>query len=76
MCNMSAVRTPWCVPSTVNRRDLQTSTVKEEIRHYGSQYSARLNVHPNDLVVNLMAQPDNRRLRKHRTNVLHTRFLF
>jgi hypothetical protein len=33
------------------------STVKEEIRHCSSQYSARLNVHPNDLVVNLRRNP-------------------
>jgi hypothetical protein len=30
------------VPNTVIRRDLQTPTVKEEIRRYSSQYSARL----------------------------------
>jgi hypothetical protein len=46
---------PWYVPNTVIRTDLQTPTVKEEIRHYSSQYSARLSVHPNDLVVNFMA---------------------
>jgi hypothetical protein len=34
-------------------------TVKEEIRHYSSQYSARLSTHPNDLIVNLIEQPDN-----------------
>jgi hypothetical protein len=40
--------------------------VKIEISHYSSQYSARLSVHPNGPVVNLMAQPDNnRRLRRH-----------
>jgi hypothetical protein len=32
----------WYVPNTVARRDLQTPTVKEEIRRYSSQYSARL----------------------------------
>jgi hypothetical protein len=56
---------PWFVPNTVIRRDLQTPTVKEEIRHYISQYSVRLSVHPNDLVVNLMAQPGNGRFRRH-----------
>jgi hypothetical protein len=56
---------PWYVPNMVIRRDLQTPSVKEEIRHYSSQYSARLSVHPNDLVVNLMAQPDKTRLRRH-----------
>jgi hypothetical protein len=37
-------------------------TVKEEIRRYSSQYSARLSAHPNDLIVNLIELPDNRRL--------------
>jgi hypothetical protein len=32
----------------------------EEIQHYRSQYSARLGAHPNGLVLNLMAQTDNR----------------
>jgi hypothetical protein len=44
------------MPNTVIRRDVQTPTVKEEIRRYSSQYSA----HPNGLVVNLMVQPDNK----------------
>jgi hypothetical protein len=65
---------PWYVLNTVNRRDLQTPTVKGEIRHYSFQYRARLSVHPNDLVVNLMAQPDNRRLRRRLPNDLPTRF--
>jgi hypothetical protein len=30
--------TPWYEPNTVIRRDLQTPTVKEEIRRYSSQY--------------------------------------
>jgi hypothetical protein len=38
---------PWYVP--IIRGDLQTPTVKEEIRRYSSQYSARLSAHPNDL---------------------------
>jgi hypothetical protein len=45
---------PWYVPNTVIRKDLQTSTAKEEIRCYSSQYSVRLSAHPDDLVVNLM----------------------
>jgi hypothetical protein len=53
---------PWFVPNTVIRRNLHTPTVKEEIRRYNSQYSARLSAHPNDLIVNLMELPDNRRL--------------
>jgi hypothetical protein len=68
------VDTPWYVPNAVIRRVLQTPAVKEEIRHYSSQYIVRLSVHPNDLVVNLMAQPDKRRLRRHLPNDLPTRF--
>jgi hypothetical protein len=67
------VDAPWCVPNTVIRRDLQTPTVKEEIRHYSSQYRARLSVDPDDLVVNYMAQP-NRRLRRHLPNYVLTVF--
>jgi hypothetical protein len=36
------VDAPWYVPNTVIWRDIQTPTVKEEIRRYSSQYSARL----------------------------------
>jgi hypothetical protein len=68
------VDTPWYVPNIVIRRDLQTPTIKEEIRNYSSQSSACLSVHPNDLVVNLMAQPDNRRLQRHLPNDLPTKF--
>jgi hypothetical protein len=63
------------VPNTVIRRDLQIPTVKEEIRRYSSQFSARLSAHPNDLIVNLIELPDNRRLRRHLSNDLSTRFL-
>jgi hypothetical protein len=70
------VDTPWYVSNTVIRMDLQTPTVKEEIRHCSSQYSARLSAHPNDLVVNLMEQPhNNRRLRRHLPNDLSTTLL-
>jgi hypothetical protein len=34
------VDAPWYVPNTVIRRDLQSP-----IRHYSSQYSARLSAH-------------------------------
>jgi hypothetical protein len=51
---------PLFVLNMVIRRDLQTPTVKEEIRRYSSQYSVRVSAHPNDLLVNLMEQPDNR----------------
>jgi hypothetical protein len=64
----------WYVPNTVIRRDLQIPTVKEEIHRY-SRYSACLSTHPNDLIVNLIELPDNRRLRRHLPNDLSTRFL-
>jgi hypothetical protein len=50
----------WYVPNMVIRRDLQTPTVKAEICHYSSQYSARLSAQPSDLVVNLTEIPDNK----------------
>jgi hypothetical protein len=43
---------PWFVPNALILRDHQTSTVKEEIRHFCSQYGAHLSTHP----VNLLAQ--------------------
>jgi hypothetical protein len=64
------VDAPWYVPDTVTRRDLRTPTAKAKISHYSSQFSARLGVHSNDPVVNVMAQPDNRRLRRHLPNDL------
>jgi hypothetical protein len=47
---------PFHMPNVIILRDFPTPTVKEEIRHYSSQYSAGLSVHPNDLVVNLMVK--------------------
>jgi hypothetical protein len=69
------VDAPWYVPNTAIQRDLQIPTVKEEIHRYSSQYSAHLSAHPNDLTVNLIELPDNRRLRRHLPNGLPTRFL-
>jgi hypothetical protein len=69
------VDAPWYVPNTVIRRDLQIPTVKEKIRRYRSQYSARLSAHLNDLTVNLIELPDNRRLRRILLNDLPTKFL-
>jgi hypothetical protein len=65
----------WYVPNTVIRRDPHIPTVTVEIRRYGSQYSARLSVHRNGPIVNLMAQPDNNtRLRRHLPNDVRKRF--
>jgi hypothetical protein len=69
------VDVPWYVPNTVIRRDPQTLTVKEEIRRYSSEYSARLSAHPNDLIVNLKELAENRRLQTRLPIELLTRFL-
>jgi hypothetical protein len=66
---------PWYVPNTVISSDLQIPTVKEEIRHYSSRYSAHFRAHPNDLTVNLIELPDNRQLQRHLSNDLPTKFL-
>jgi hypothetical protein len=63
-----------CVLNAFIREDLQTPTVKEEIRHYSSQDNVRLSVHPNDTAVNRTVQSDNWRLRRHMPNDLSTRF--
>jgi hypothetical protein len=69
------VDAPWYVPDTVIQRDLQIPTVAEQISRYSSQYNAGISAHPNDLTVNLIELPDNRRLRRHLPNDLPTRFL-
>jgi hypothetical protein len=58
----------WYVSNTVIQRDLQITTVKEEIQRYSSQYSA-------NLIANLMELPDNMRLRRQLPNELPTKFL-
>jgi hypothetical protein len=50
------VDAPWYMPNMVIWSDLQTPTVKEEIRRYSSQNSA----HPNDPMVNLIELQDNK----------------
>jgi hypothetical protein len=65
----------WYVPNTVTRRDIQRPKIKEEIRHYSSQYSARLSANPNDLIVNLIELPNNRRLQTHLSNGLPTKLI-
>jgi hypothetical protein len=37
---------PWYVPNIVIRREFQTPTFKEEIRHNSSQYSVQLSSEP------------------------------
>jgi hypothetical protein len=45
------------------RRDLQIPSVKEEISHYSSHYSALLTAHPNDILLTLLEQLERKRLR-------------
>jgi hypothetical protein len=66
---------PWYVPNAVLRCDLHIPSVKEEIQCLSSQYSARLNSHPNLLAANLKKQPTSRRLRRLLPTDLPTRFL-
>jgi hypothetical protein len=69
------VDTPWYMPNNHIRRDLQMTSVKEEICRYSYQYSTRLSAHPNDQILTLMELPGNRRLRRHVPNDLPNRFL-
>jgi hypothetical protein len=69
------VDAPWYVLNTHIRRDLQIPSVKEEISHYSSHYSARLTAHPNDILLTLLEQPERKRLRRHLPNDLPTRFM-
>jgi hypothetical protein len=69
------VDAPWYVPNTLIRRDLQIPSVKEEISHYSSHYSARLTAHQNDILLTLLEQPERKRLRRYLPNDLSTRFM-
>jgi hypothetical protein len=66
---------PWYVTNVLLRRDLHIPSVKEEIQRLSSQYSARLNSHPNLLTANLKKQPTNRRLRRTLPTDVPSRFL-
>jgi hypothetical protein len=48
---------PWYVTNALLRRDLHIPSVKEEIQGLSSQYSARLNSHPNLLTAIPKKQP-------------------
>jgi hypothetical protein len=56
------VDAPWYVPNTLIRRDLQIPPVKEAISHYSSHYSARLNAHPNGILLTLLEPSERWRL--------------
>jgi hypothetical protein len=65
----------WYVTNALLRRDLHIPSVKEEIQRLSSQYSARLDSHPNLLRADLKKQPTNRRLRRILQTDPPTRFL-
>jgi hypothetical protein len=69
------VDAPWYVPNILIQRDLQIPSVKEEISHYSSHYSARLDAHSNDILLTLVEPPERKRLRRHLPNDLKTRFM-
>jgi hypothetical protein len=66
---------PWYATNALLRRDLHIPSVMEEIQRLGSQYSARLDSHPNLLTATLKKQPTNRRLHRTLPTDLPTRFL-
>jgi hypothetical protein len=65
----------WYVPNNHISRDLQMTSVKEEICRSSKQYCTRLTTHPNDQILTLMDIPGNRRLRRHVPNDLADRLL-
>jgi hypothetical protein len=69
------VDAPWYVLNNHIRRDLQMTSVKEQICRSSNQYYTRLSAHPNDQILTLMGIPGNRRLRRHMPNDLPDRFL-
>jgi hypothetical protein len=56
------VNAPWYVPNNHICRDLQMTSVKEEICCSSNQYSTHLTTHPNGQILTLMEIPGNRRL--------------
>jgi hypothetical protein len=69
------VDAPWYVPNLLIRRDPKIPSVKEEISHYSSHYSARLTAHPNDILLTLLEPPERKSLRRHLPNDLPTRLM-
>jgi hypothetical protein len=61
---------PWYVPNMDLRQDLQITSVKEEIHIFSTQYRDRLYTHPDNLTV----PPNHRRLRRHLSIDLPTKF--
>jgi hypothetical protein len=69
------VDAPRYVQNTLIRRNLQIPSVKEEISHYSSHYSARLTAYPNDILLTFLEPPERKHLQRHLPNDLPTRFM-
>jgi hypothetical protein len=67
------VNAPWYVPNSVIRKDLQISTVKEEINRFSSLYAVRLRAHTSELTASLTEPPIHKRLRRYWPHGLLTR---
>ena len=66
---------PWYVPNDVIQRDLQMTTVKEEIHNHSSRYQNRLKEHPNKLIETLLKTTlKNKRLNRFYQTDLLARF--
>ena len=66
---------PKYVPNVVMHKDLQISTVRQEIAEFSKSYQTRLRDHPNILAVNLLNDAGvTRRLNRCRPLELSTRF--
>jgi hypothetical protein len=65
---------PWYVPNMVIRKDLQIPVVKHEISRYSYNYSKRLSMRPNELILNLQEPPETKWLRKNFPIDMLTRF--
>lgn len=59
---------PWFVTNEIIQKDLEITSVREEIRRSSSKYQARLAIHPNRLANNLLTTTPINRL--NRNNIL------
>jgi len=57
---------PWFVPNVVVIRDLQVTSVRQEVCNHSVTYWQRLNDHPNNVAKSLLQRPNyNRRLKRY-----------
>lgn len=68
------IRAPWYVKNSTILRDLNISTVKEEISKISTKYHVRLSNHPNQLVSHLLSANIHRRIKRFQPFDLQSRF--